>query len=431
MGFAGMRATLLVVATTLAMASPAAAATVSSTFDADADGWTVAGDPQSLTPAHVATGGNPGRFVRTTDSGGGGVMYWSAPSKFLGDRSAGYGANLRFDLRQSSVASQFDDREVVLEGAGQRIFLETTHPGTDWTPYTIPLTAGGWMLDGTTPRPATPSEMAAVLGALTALRIRAEYVTGGDVDDLDNVVLEESAAPPDGDGDGVPNALDACPAVPAATANGCPTRVQPVTPAALAPPVLGRSVNVTPVSGEVFVSVPAGSARASALVPGIKGRTFVPLGQARQIPVGSILDTRKGTVRLASARDGAGAVQTGEFSKGVFEVSQSRRARTKGLTDLVLKGSSFSACRAGRSRRAAAARSKRTVRRLRANAKGRFRTRGRYASATVRGTTWTLTDRCDGTLTSVSSGKVAVRDLRRRKTVVLKAGRRYLAQAPR
>jgi len=31
---------------------------------------------------------------------------------------------------------------------------------------------------------------------------------------------------------------------------------------------------------------------------------------------------------------------------------------------------------------------------------GRFRTRGRYSSATVRGTDWTVTDRCDGTLTT-------------------------------
>jgi len=64
------------------------------------------------------------------------------------------------------------------------------------------------------------------------------------------------------------------------------------------------------------------------------------------------------------------------------------------------------------------------------SAKGRFSTRGRYSAATVRGTIWTVADRCDGTLTTVKRGRVAVRDLRRRRTIVLKAGKRYLARAP-
>jgi hypothetical protein len=48
----------------------------------------------------------------------------------------------------------------------------------------------------------------------------------------------------------------------------------------------------------------------------------------------------------------------------------------------------------------------------------------------VRGTIWTTADRCDGTLTTVRSGRVAVRDLRRKKTVSLRRGKRYLARAP-
>ena len=75
--------------------------------------------------------------------------------------------------------------------------------------------------------------------------------------------------------------------------------------------------------------------------------------------------------------------------------------------------------------------SRRKIRRLRGSGKGRFRTRGRYSSATVRGTVWTVTDRCDGTLTKVTRGVVAVRDFRRKKTVRLRAGRSYLAKARR
>ena len=44
---------------------------------------------------------------------------------------------------------------------------------------------------------------------------------------------------------------------------------------------------------------------------------------------------------------------------------------------------------------------------------------------------WLTVDRCDGTLTTVRRGRVAVRDLRRRRTIVVRAGGRYLARAQR
>ena len=201
-----------------------------------------------------------------------------------------------------------------------------------------------------------------------------------------------------------------------------------VTPAALAAPVLGRTVNVEVVKGQVLVSPPPGAARTAATVRGLKGRTFVPLREARSLPVGSMLDTRRGTVRLTSARDTRGAVQSGSFSAGVFQVLQARNAG--GLTELRLKGASFRACGRSGKRASASARrvSRRRIRRLRANARGRFRTRGRYSAATVRGTIWTMTDRCDGTLTKVSRGSVVVRDLRRRRNVTVRAGKRTRAK---
>ena len=47
----------------------------------------------------------------------------------------------------------------------------------------------------------------------------------------------------------------------------------------------------------------------------------------------------------------------------------------------------------------------------------------------MRGTTWTVEDRCDGTLTTVKRGTVAVRDFRLKKTITVKAGKSYLAAA--
>ena len=194
------------------------------------------------------------------------------------------------------------------------------------------------------------------------------------------------------------------------------------------PPTLGRDVNVGAVKGRVLVAVRRGASAAQS-VPGLKGVDFVPLQAARQIPVGSFVDTRRGTVGLTSARNRRGRLQSGQFAAGVFQVVQGRRS--KGLTELRLKGSAagFKRCRGGKADARSSALSRRAIRRLRARARGRYRTRGRHSAATVRGTVWTTTDRCDGTLTKVKRGKVAVRDFRLRKTIVLKAGKSYLAAA--
>jgi hypothetical protein len=198
-------------------------------------------------------------------------------------------------------------------------------------------------------------------------------------------------------------------------------------------PTLGEEVNVDVVKGTVLVAVPAGrSARGRGARASQKGLTFVPLQEARQIPTGSILDTKRGTVQLQSATGSGTRLQDGKFTAGIFQVLQSRKKRDKGLTELRLKGASFNRCRTRRSSGAsAAALSKRTIRSLRGNAKGRFRTRGKHSAATVRGTIWITADRCDGTLTKVRRGRVAVRDFRRKKTVIVRAGKSYLAKARR
>src|SRR5439155_6573547 len=129
--------------------------------------------------------------------------------------------------------------------------------------------------------------------------------------------------------------------------------------------------------------------------------------------------------------------QTATFRGAIFEVRQSRSAG--GLTDIWLRGGDFSTCPTkGRIRatRALARRSfvhaakrRRAVRKLWGrDHHGRFRTHGRGAIATVRGTTWIVADHCDGTRTSVLSGAVSVRDKRRHRTVLVHAGHSYFAR---
>jgi Ca2+-binding RTX toxin-like protein len=191
-------------------------------------------------------------------------------------------------------------------------------------------------------------------------------------------------------------------------------------------PVLAVSAVVRPTDGSVEMS-PVGIAR------------LVPLKDTINLPMGSNLDSRDAKVKVTSS-GGSGAARqaqvvrsaSAQFSEGLFQIRQvqARRART----DLIMRGGDFGACGGSASAlRAVAAqrRSKRTVRRLFGNGRGRFRTRGRYSAATVRGTNWAVRDRCDGTLTSVRRGRVAVFDFGRRKTIFVRTGRSYLARASR
>jgi hypothetical protein len=152
---------------------------------------------------------------------------------------------------------------------------------------------------------------------------------------------------------------------------------------------------------------------------------FVSLSKVASVPVGSLVDTREGSVTLKSALPG-GDTQSAIFHGGLFEVRQPKDA--KGLTELKLRGPGPS-CAGGSARAAVADKRKKKHRRAlwgRDNG-GAFRTRGGNSVATVRGTAWYTEDRCDGTLTRVSQGSVSVRDLVNDRTVIVRAGHSYLA----
>ena len=98
-----------------------------------------------------------------------------------------------------------------------------------------------------------------------------------------------------------------------------------------------------------------------------------------------------------------------------------------GMTELVLRGA-LPTCSSGGARAAAVTR-RRPPRSLWGHDRhGKFRTRASNSVITVRGTTWFVSDRCDGTLTRVTSGSVSVRDLRTGRSKIVRAGQRHLAR---
>jgi hypothetical protein len=201
-----------------------------------------------------------------------------------------------------------------------------------------------------------------------------------------------------------------------------PAADAPAEVAPAAPPVLGKSMAVTPVAGTVQVRLP-------------NGKGYIPLGDAGSIPSGTVIDARAGRLDLQTAIAG-GRTQTATFWGAVFEIRQARGAR--GMTDIVLKGGRPAGCPSpaaalgriasvslGSGRAAAKAK---TSGLWAKDKNGRFRSRGRNSVATVRGTRWSTRETCAGTVTRVMQGAVDVRDLRTGRTVFVRAGHAYLAR---
>ncbi len=170
-----------------------------------------------------------------------------------------------------------------------------------------------------------------------------------------------------------------------------------------------KTGNVAPVSGKVYVRLRGTS-------------TFVELNSPEQIPVGSELDTTKGRVRVTTATGKPKKTQTADFYQGRFLLTQPK-AKVP-VTVLVLSGPL--GCP---KRHFAAPDKKKKRRRLWGSGKGKYRTRGKNATASVRGTIWLTQDTCTTTLVHVKRGVVDVFDFAKHKHVSVKAGHTYIARA--
>ena len=193
--------------------------------------------------------------------------------------------------------------------------------------------------------------------------------------------------------------------------------------------MIGQSQDVQPVSGKVFIKNREGQ--------------FVPLTGATQIASGSVIDA---TQRLAEHPTEVPAerrrcerpqrekhkTEHGNFGGAIFKLTQAKR----GWPTLSLSKARSRGPRRSRLQRAQEGRRRQRRRPLEQDAPAPARqrprqvqTQGKYSAATVRGTKWTVADRCDGTLTHDITDSVAVTDFVRHKTLILHAGQSYLAAA--
>jgi hypothetical protein len=201
-----MKKFLALLATVILLPVAAKAAPVSSTFDSDAEGWTVNLDGTNLT--WHATGGNPGGFISAEDNPVGVTWYFLAPAKFLGNQSSQFGLTLCFDLKQFGSGNQEDiPPDVVLSSGLTVIYIDNLpapntdpiappHTGsvTPFTHYEIALdSSAGWQKVvspiGPVVAPASDADILGVLGNLTSLQIKGEFRRDVDQGSLDNVIL--------------------------------------------------------------------------------------------------------------------------------------------------------------------------------------------------------------------------------------------------
>ena len=206
-------------------------------------------------------------------------------------------------------------------------------------------------------------------------------------------------------------------------------------------PTLGKTFNVSTVSGLVLVKVHG---------------VFIPLTELTQIPKNTVINALHGTLSLTSAIPGGHpaadtaaakgkkhkgssktATQKGNFGGAIFKISQSTGGGSKGQVTLTIvenafKGApTYATCKKGKAADATVAKSSsKSLQLLHASAKGKFTTKGRYGAATVLGTKWTISDRCDGTLIHDVTDSVKVTDFVHHKTIILHAGQSYLAMKP-
>ncbi|HEY5941589.1 MAG TPA: hypothetical protein VIT89_01850 [Solirubrobacterales bacterium] len=208
-----------------------------------------------------------------------------------------------------------------------------------------------------------------------------------------------------------------------ATATFATDTTAPETTIAAAPsggppkPIAGETLNLEAQQGNVQLQCPGED-------------SSTPLVGFRQVPVGCLINTRSGVVDITASKGSSGELQNADFWGGVFVVTQPKGDNQ----ELKLKLAGRRMCeRRGFEKKpfARAGRSGRGGRKLWGSGKGNYSTSGSYGSATVRGTTWLVVDRCDAsTLIKVAEGTVAVRDFVKDRSLTLAAGQQYVAKAP-
>jgi alkaline phosphatase D len=115
-------------------------------FSTSAEGWVIAGDTGVVPPVFQPDGGHPGGYISNDDEAVGETWYFRAPDQVLQQLTLAERGILKYSLKQSSTDAGFVDDDIVISGAAGRLsYRFGTAPGTDWTEFSVELSAAsGW-----------------------------------------------------------------------------------------------------------------------------------------------------------------------------------------------------------------------------------------------------------------------------------------------
>jgi hypothetical protein len=158
---------------------------IASDFASDLDGWT--SNHLGLV-SWVPSGGNPGGYLKSTDSAG--VSYHGvfAPAKFLGNLLPFDGGTISFDAKDDfhvAGADQANYLTAIIESSSDNATyrLQPIPLNSGWTHATFPLYSTSWGKSQT--------EWRAILSDVQRITVLLEQYTGGDAVGFDNFVISD------------------------------------------------------------------------------------------------------------------------------------------------------------------------------------------------------------------------------------------------
>jgi hypothetical protein len=174
------------------------------------------------------------------------------------------------------------------------------------------------------------------------------------------------------------------------------------------PPKAGPPARLEPEHGISFLAQPT-TGTVTIKEPGARG--FTALTGEEKIPVGSVVDTRGGTVKVTAAVGNLGdttADNSVSLWDGLIRIDQSGDTNAVATAKLVEKlrcgKKKGGEAKAGKSSGAVATKSGKRRRRVWGSGHGNYKTQGSGGTGSVRGTTWLTKDTCRGTFFKVTDG---------------------------
>ena len=168
-----------------------------STFDDDAEGWTIGFNGTDTSPQYSSTGGNPGGYIWETDQTDG-TWRFMAPGTWLGDWASYVGGTLSYDIFNTGGTGSAPNYQLyitgMLEGSNRSLFSPLGPALTQdvWHTLSVDLV---WNNFTTSISGYDSAKFMELMGNVTAVGILGDWRYDYDTTRLDNVMVRPIPEP--------------------------------------------------------------------------------------------------------------------------------------------------------------------------------------------------------------------------------------------